>query len=111
VAIQIHMSGPDAERELGSLYAWLQEEPDIRHHASMSLRSAETSPSEMGLAFDVIQLVVDSGFQTLSLALAYATWRATRPGRPQVTIERDGAKVTVDDADPDTVQAIVRAIR
>jgi Effector Associated Constant Component 1 len=111
MAIQIQMSGSDAESELGSLYAWLQEEPDIRHHSSMSLKSTKASPSEMGAAFDVIQLVVDSGFQALSLALAYATWRATRPRRPQVTIERDGAKVTLDDADPDTVQAIVQALR
>lgn len=109
--IQIHMTGPDADIELGSLYAWLQEEPDIRRHSSMSLMSTKPSPSDMGAAFDVIQLVVDSGFQALSLALAYATWRAARPRRPQVTIERDGAKVTLDDADPDTVQAIVRAIQ
>ena len=108
--IQIRMTGPDADRELGSLYTWLQGEPDIRRHSSMSLMSAEPPPSEMGAAFDVIQLVVDSGFQTLNLALAYASWRATRPSRPQVTIEGDGAKVTLDDADPDTVQAIVRAI-
>jgi hypothetical protein len=108
--IQIRVTGPDADRELGSLYAWLQDEPGIRRHSSMSLKSAEPSSSEMGAAFDVIQLVVDSGFQTLSLALAYVTWRATRPSHSQVTIERDGTKVTLDDADPDTVQAIVRAI-
>ena len=109
--IQIYMTGPNADSELGSLYTWLQEEPDIRHHSRMSLMSAEQSPSDMGASFEVIQLAVDSGFQTLNLALAYATWRATRPSRPQVIIECDGAKVTLDDANPDTVSAIVQAIK
>lgn len=111
MTIQIRMTGPDADRELGSLYAWLQEEPDIRRYSRMSLVSAEPSSSEMGAEFEVIKLVIDSGFQVLSLALAYASWRATRPHCPQVTIEHDGAKITLDDADPDTVQAIVRAIK
>lgn len=110
VSIHIHMTGPDADRELGSLYVWLQEEPEVRRHASVSLMSAEPRPSEMGTALEVIQLVVGSGFQALNLALAYAGWRATRPSRPQVIIECDGAKITLDDADPDTIQAIVRAI-
>ena len=108
--IQIRMTGPDADRELSSLYAWLREQPDIRHHARMSLIGPEPGPSDMGAAFDVIQLVVDSGFQTLNLALAYAAWRATRPGHPQVTIERDDTKITLDGAEPDTVDAIVRAL-
>jgi hypothetical protein len=36
----------------------------------------------MEAAFEVVQLVVHSGFQALTLALAYASWRATRPGSP-----------------------------
>ena len=111
MSIQIRMTGPDADGELGSLYAWLREESDIRHHSSVSLVPAEPSPGDMGAAFDVIQLVVDSGFQTLSLAISYASWRATRPSRSRVTIERDGVKVMLDDADPDVVQTIVRAIQ
>ena len=109
--IQIRMTGPDADRELSSLYAWLREEPDIRRHARMSLIGPEPGPSDMGAAFDVIQLVVGSGFQTLNLALAYATWHATRPSHPQVTIERDDARITLDGAEPDTVDAIVRALK
>ena len=65
----------------------------------------------MGAAFDIIQLVVDSGFQALSLALAYATCAAPVRGWPQVIIERGGTRLTLDDADQDTVDAIVRALR
>jgi hypothetical protein len=65
----------------------------------------------MGVPLEAIQLVVDGSFQALNLALAYATWRGTRPSRPQVTIERHGSKVTLDDADPDVVNKIIRVLR
>ena len=65
----------------------------------------------MGAAFDVIQLVVDSGFQTLNLAVAYASWRATRPGRPQVTIERDDTRITLDGSEPDSIEIIIHTLK
>lgn len=109
--IRIRMSGPDSDRELGSLYAWLGDESEIRQHARMSVVAAQPGPSDMGAAFDVIQLVVDSGFQAANLALAYAAWRATRPVRPKVTIEKDGTRpVALDDTDPDIVEVIVRVL-
>jgi hypothetical protein len=105
------MTGPAAEQELRSLCEWLRHEPDVVRHARISLGSAEPRPGEMGVALEVIQLVTDSGFQALNLALAYAAWRGTRPSRPQVTIERSGTKITLDEADPDAVNKIVRAMR
>jgi hypothetical protein len=110
VAIQIRMSGPGADTALSSLYAWLRDEPEVRQHAQMSLLAAEPEPSDMGTAFDVIQLVVDSGFQAMNLALAYAAWRATRQSQPQVTIEHDGITVALHGAEPETVEAIVHAL-
>jgi hypothetical protein len=65
----------------------------------------------MGTAFEVLQLVVDSGFQAANLALAYAAWRTTRLRKPQVTIEHRGVTVTLDGAEADTVEAIVRVLR
>jgi hypothetical protein len=109
--IDIHMAGSDANHELASLYAWLCEEPDIRRHAHVSFRGAETGPTEMGSAFDIIQLVIDSGFQALNLALAYTAWRSTRSSHPNVTIEYKGNRVSLKDSDPDTVATIVRALR
>jgi len=110
LAIQIRVTGPDGDQDLASLHAWLLEDPDIRLHARMSLVPAQAGPSDMGTAFEVIQLVVDSGFQAVSLALAYATWRATRPGHPRVMIERDDTRITLDSADQDAVETIVRAL-
>lgn len=109
--IRIRMSGPDADQDLGSLHAWLSEEPEIRQHARISMVAAEPGPSDMGAAFDVIQLFVDSGFQAANLALAYAAWRATRPGHVQATIEVDGTRrAALDDAGPDIVEVIVRTL-
>lgn len=108
--INIRAAGPGADEELGSLYSWLREDPEIYHYARMSLEPAEPGPSELGATFEVIQLIVDSGFQTLNLALAYATWRATRTRHPEITIERDGIKVTLDDANSHAVEEIVRAL-
>ena len=112
MAIEIRMSGLNAEEELRSLYAWLQEEPEVRRSAQVSLASGSAEPVEgqMGGTVDIIQLIVDDGFQALNFALAYAAWRGTRARRPSVTIEHGGSKVTLDDADPDSVRKIADAL-
>ncbi len=104
------MSGPGADQEISSLYAWLQDDPDVRRHALTTLLAAEPSPSEMGAALEVVQLVVDSGFQLMNFAVAYATWRSTRASRPRVTIEYEDVYVTLEGADEDDVEAIIRAL-
>jgi Effector Associated Constant Component 1 len=109
-SISIRISGRQAEQDLRSFCDWLRLEPDVSRHARISLTSAEPRPGEMGAALEAIQLVTDGSFQTLSLALAYASWRGTRPGRSKVTIERRGSTVTLEDADPDTVNKIIRAL-
>jgi hypothetical protein len=65
----------------------------------------------MGAALEAVKLVVDSGFAALNLALAYAAWRASRPSKSVVTIERDGTTVALADADPDEIDKIVRLLR
>jgi hypothetical protein len=104
------MSGQDAEFELRSLCDWLRHEPDVARSARIAFGRGVAEPGEMGVQLEVIQLVMDSGFQALNLALAYAAWRATRASKPRVVIECSGAKVSLDDADPDLVHKIVRAM-
>lgn len=103
------MTGQGTEDELASLYAWLRDEDDVRSHASMSFTSAEPRPGELGATFDVIQLVVDGGFQALNFAIAFATWRHTRRSRPQVTITCGDASVSLAD-EPEMVDVIVRTL-
>jgi hypothetical protein len=76
----------------------------------MSLLNTETGPADMGAVFDLIQLVVDSGFQAANLAVAYGTWRATRPRSPKVTIEHDGVIVTLDGSESDTFETIIQIL-
>ena len=109
--ITIRMSGSRAEEELRSLVSWLQDEPAVCQYCRISLApGTHARPEEMGAVFEAVQLAVDSGFQILNLALAYASWRSTRPLRPEVTIERDGTKVSIDGADTDVVTKIISAL-
>jgi hypothetical protein len=111
VAVHVHMSGDEAEHELRSLYAWLQDQSDVRQHALVTLVSTEPTPGEMGGILDSIKLVMDEGFQAVNFALAYASWRATRIKRPQVTIKNKGVEVTLANDDPDEVAKIVAALK
>jgi hypothetical protein len=106
----IRMNDEQAQQELGSLLAWLEDEPSVRQHADLKLVPSPAVPGDMSSTFEMIQLIIDSSFQIMNLAIAYAAWRDTRPSRPGVTIERDGIKVALDDADPDAVSNIIRAL-
>lgn len=108
--IYIRMDGDDAAGELRTLYGWLLNEPEVRRHATVSLMSEEPDAGQMGTALEAVKLVVDGGFQVLDLALAYAGWRATRPSKRVVTVERDGTTVSLADADPDEIDKIVRLL-
>jgi hypothetical protein len=106
--VRVRVDG--SEEELRSFARWLGEEPDIRHRALISWETPRPGEGEMGGAFDVVKLVIDSGFQIASLGLAYVAWRATRPRPTSVTIERDGVRITLDDGDPETVARLLRAL-
>jgi hypothetical protein len=100
----------EAEEDLRSLYHWLLEDDDIRRSSKISLSGAEPRNEEMGGALDVIQLVIENGFELANLALAYAAWRESRGSRATITIERDGSKVTLHDTDEDSVSRILKAL-
>lgn len=118
MTIEIRMSGEGAEDELRSLYLWLRGEPAIRQNAQMSLVSGTTASvadtgmgsGQAGHVVDAIALIAGHGFAVQSLALAYATWRGTREAKPAVTIERDGIKVLLHDAGPESIRKIVDAL-
>ncbi|CCK25419.1 hypothetical protein BN159_1040 [Streptomyces davaonensis JCM 4913] len=95
------------EAELRSLYLWLRDDARVRRDARVELRAEQPVPGRMGSAFDVVQLVLDSGFQLGNLALAWAAWRATRPAPPEITFERDGVKVTLSGQDPETAARLL----
>lgn len=111
MSIEISMSDPSSNQELVSFYAWLCEDTDVRTHARVSVRQAEANPGEMGAGLDIIQLVVDSGFQAMNLALAYVTWRKSSQSRAQVTIEHNGIRATLHGDEPDAITTIIQVLK
>jgi hypothetical protein len=106
----IRVSADNAEEELFSFCQWLQDEPDIRRHAVVSLESSAVGEGEMGGALDVVKLVIDTNFQILNFGLAYAAWRATRRQSSPLTVERDGVRITLDGGNPEAVARVIRAL-
>lgn len=108
--ICIKFDGSDSEQELRSLRGWLTNDPEVRRYAKIRLGGAPIQDGEMGSALEVIELITNSGFQALTFALAYVSWRSTRPAKPSVTIEHNGTKIVLSDGDPETVEKIVRML-
>lgn len=106
--VQLRVSGddPDAVR---SLREWLSDERAVRAHGDLSYGSTD-DPQHMGVAVDVLTVLLSSGFSAAQLAFAIVQWRASRHPAPIVTITRqmgDGTTVEVESSDP---EAIARAV-
>lgn len=106
--ITITLDDADSDRETRSLGEWLADTPTVS--ADVSLRAAAPRPGRMGLAFDAVQLIVDSAFQLSSLAIAIDGWRRAYAARPKMTVERGGVRVTFATADTDGARSILRAL-
>ncbi|MBB5775044.1 effector-associated constant component EACC1 [Nonomuraea jabiensis] len=110
MSICIQFDGRGSEQELRSLREWLIDDPEMRRHAKIRLGGAPVEDGEMGSALEVIELITNSGFQAITFALAYVSWRSTRPAKPSATIEHNGMKIVLSDGDPETVEKIVRML-
>ncbi|MFI9051142.1 hypothetical protein [Streptomyces sp. NPDC053427] len=110
IVVDGETDGENDGRSLTSLYRWLASDPDAGRRATLSLVPGRPGAGDMGGAFDVINAVVANGIALGGLAVACATWRASRPAAPAVRIERDGVTITVEDGSPDTVNRIVEAL-
>ena len=111
MAIWIRMTGESSDEDLRSFYAWLRDDEELRLSAIISMEPAAARPGDMGGATDVVQLVIGDGFQLASLAIAYLSWRATRPSQPKVTIETGGVRITLDGSDPDLVSSMMKSLK
>ncbi|WP_407109620.1 hypothetical protein ACE1N8_00530 [Streptomyces sp. DSM 116494] len=90
----------DSERQLRSLYEWLLADAACRRHARPTLGSgAAAVPGAQGGVIDVLSLVLGTGFNAASLAVAVAAWRRSRPGTPTLVVERpDGTRIVLTGA-------------
>ncbi|MFD7661832.1 hypothetical protein [Streptomyces sp. NPDC059788] len=108
--IQVSLDEAESDLELRSLCEWLADDPAVGRSAEVSLRASAAKPGEMGLAFEAVQLIVDSLFQLSSLAIAIDGWRRAYAARPKITVERGGVRVTFATSDTDGARSILRAL-
>lgn len=101
-----------AEAELRSLHMWLMANPAARRHAKPALgASRPLPPGAQGNTVDLVSLVVSSGFNAASLAMSLVAWRATRPQRPTVTVDRpDGLTITISDSSPEEARRLIELL-
>ncbi|MFJ6834892.1 hypothetical protein [Streptomyces sp. NPDC091209] len=100
------------EAELRSLHMWLMADPVARRHAKPALGASCPLPSgAQGGTVDLVSLVVGSGFNAASLAMSLVAWRATRPQRPTVTVDRaDGLTITISDSSAEEALRLIELL-
>lgn len=97
--IKVGVISEDNQEPLQSVYEWLTDDPDIRSTASIKLVDSRPQPGSMAGEIELISLLVSSGFNMASLAVAIASWRSTRSAPPPMRIEGPGMRVIVNDSD------------
>ena len=100
------------EENLRSLYDWLMDDRPLRRGVQMELGcSRPPDPGRQGPVFDLVSLILGSGFNAASLGVAIASWRASRPTAPSVLVERpDGTRVTISGASPQEEQRLLHEL-
>ncbi|KUN15078.1 MULTISPECIES: effector-associated constant component EACC1 [Streptomyces] len=107
--LEVHVES--ATREIRSLYGWLRSDPDVRTTFTADPQTnAAPRPGEMGTTLDVLALVTGNGWSAASFVLALATWRRTRPQRPQVEIRRGDTVIVLTDCSPEQIQHATRML-
>ncbi|QUX31126.1 hypothetical protein KGD83_11905 [Nocardiopsis akebiae] len=111
--VQLSVHGPTSDAEFRSLYRWLRGEGGNLRAAGITMEHTGGTPDEpdvMGGAFEVVQFVCDFGAQYGALAVAIASWRRAHPARSSFTLERNGVKITLTEAELDDLPAVLRAL-
>ncbi len=99
----------DPGDELLALRRWLIEEPAVRRSGGITHADRPSEPGAMG-SLDVISLVVGSGLTVAQILASIVAWRATRPRRYLVRVEKDGRAVEVGTDDLAEVDALARQL-
>ncbi|MEW1930336.1 hypothetical protein [Streptomyces sp. NPDC088360] len=110
--VSLRIVGGTGEEDARSLHDWLLLDRTVRSAAQMDLTSSsQPVPGQQGTVFDIVSLALGSGFNAAALGLSIASWRATRPQQPTVTVEHeDGTKVTITGASPQEAQRVVEQL-
>lgn len=107
--VTLRIAGDSSEEEVRSLYDWLLLDRGIRRAARVEVGSSAVSmPGQQGAVLDLVSLVITGGLSAGSLGVSIATWRATRPQEPTITVERaDGGRVVITGTSRDEAQRLL----
>ncbi|MCL7429816.1 hypothetical protein [Streptomyces sp. YS415] len=111
--VLFRFAGDSAEDQARSLHDWLLLDRDIRRAAVLEMVSSSPSVAgQQGTAIlDLVSLVLGNGISAASLGVSVASWRATRPQHPTVTVERtDGSKVTISGTSSDEARRLLEQL-
>ncbi|WP_308340618.1 MULTISPECIES: hypothetical protein [unclassified Streptomyces] len=101
--VDIRVNGEQSE--LRSLYRWLTIDDDLR---PARIKFAGTStPGEMGVGLELIQVILDNAWSASSLAVAVAAWRHSRPRPGRVTLRVGGTEVEISGDDEEQVRRLI----
>lgn len=99
----------EAQFVVDELHEWLMGDADLRRTSRIA-RISRGASGTMGVT-DVVEVVVGQGIAALNLALAYATWRSTRPRPPGIVVTLPGGTLTVTDDSPEALARILAVLR
>jgi hypothetical protein len=105
-----HATHPDHAGSARALYRWLLADPELRGLAEVTAAPTRQEPGHMGGAMEAVDVVVSNLIGLSSLLVGIAAWRGARSRSPRVRIEHDGTAVTLEDASPESVERILRAL-
>lgn len=95
--------------QLRALQRWLLRDQDTAG-ATLALRARDAAPGAMGPGLDLIDVVLSNAVGLGGLLLAVATWRRSRGNAPSVQVEHEGVTVTVNGADAEQIERLVRQL-
>ncbi|MER6288501.1 hypothetical protein ABT223_31735 [Streptomyces sviceus] len=111
--VMFRFAGDAAEEQARSLHDWLLLDRDIRRAGVLEMASSSASVAgQQGTTiFDLVSLVLGNGISAASLGVSVASWRATRPKEPTITVERaDGSKVTISGTSSDEARRLLEQL-
>jgi hypothetical protein len=107
--MRIRVLGEGDERALTDLRSWLGRDPGT---ASLLVEQVTGDGPTMG-ALEALDVVLGNATNIANFAVAYATWRTTRPSRPASgasTLVHGGSTVDIGHLSPEELADLLRRL-
>jgi hypothetical protein len=109
--LEISAMGADVEYELRSLHRWIGADETLTGACTGTPRaSGPARPDHMGLGFDVLELVVNSGLAAGALAVSIASWLDARRGAARLRMTCGRVVVEVPADTPEATLTVIRTL-